>query len=108
MGRLTEKQLIAITRQEVQKYAGISPQSKAYFTADEIQQIYIVIGIENELSPNSNWIIVQAHVKGDVIIIDVDNVWDKQLWKALEASGVPRDQIILAYEGETAPIDHIQ
>ena len=103
MGRLSGQRLIELTRQEAEKYAGISPHAKAYFIADEVQQIYIVVGVENEPGPNSNWIIVQAHIKGDIVVIDVDNVWDKQLWKALEQAGVPREQIILAYKGERLP-----
>jgi hypothetical protein len=103
MGRLNSKRLIELTRQEVEKYAGVSPHAKAYFIADEIQQIYIVTGVENKPGPNSNWIIVQAHIKGGVVIIDVDNVWEKQLWKSLEQVGVPREQIVLAYQGEQLP-----
>jgi hypothetical protein len=103
MGRLSGQRLIELTRQEVEKYAGISPHAKAYFIADEVQQIYIVVGVENEPGPNGNWIIVQAHIKGDIVVIDVDNVWDKQLWKALEQAGIPREQIILAYKGEQLP-----
>jgi hypothetical protein len=103
MGRLNNQKLIELTRQEVEKYAGISPHAKAYFIADEVQQIYIVTGVEKEPGPNSNWIIVQAHIKGDVVVIDVDNVWDKQLWKALEQVGVPREQMVLAYKGEQLP-----
>ena len=103
MGRLNEKRLIELTRQEVEKYAGVSPHAKSYFIADETQQIYIVTGVENKPGPNSNWIIVQAHVKDDVVVIDVDNVWDKQLWKALEAVGIPHEQVVLAYQGEQLP-----
>ena len=103
MGRLNTHMLIELTRQEVEKYAGISPHAKAYFIADEVQQIYMAAGVENEPGPNSNWIIVQARIKGDVVVIEVDNVWDKQLWKALETVGVPHEQIVLAYEGETIP-----
>ena len=100
MARLKGHRLIELTRQEVEKYAGISPHAKAYFIADKAQKIYIVTGVENEPGPNSNWIIVQAHIEDDVVVIDVDNVWDKQLWKALEQAGIPREQIILAYKGE--------
>ena len=103
MGRLNEQRLIELTRQEVEKYAGISPHAKAYFIADEVQQIFIVTGVENEPGPNSNWIIVQAHIKDEVVVIDVDNVWDKQLWKALEQVGIPSEQIILAYNSERLP-----
>jgi hypothetical protein len=103
MGRLNEQRLIEITRQEVKKYAGISPHAKAYFIADDVQHIYLVTGVENQPGPNSSWIIVQAHIKDDEVVIDVDNVWDKQLWKALEQVGIPREQIVLAYKGEELP-----
>lgn len=107
MDRLNGQQLIEITRREVEKYAGVSPHAKAYFIADEVQQIYLVTGVENEPGPNSSWIIVQAHIKGDMIVVDVDNVWDAPLWKALEAVGVPREQMILAYRGEAEVTNNV-
>ncbi len=106
MDRLSGQQVIEITRQEVEKYAGLSPHAKAYFIADEVQQIYLVTGVENEPGPTSSWIIVQAHIKGDVVVIDVDNVWDKQLWKALERAGIPREQMVLAYQGDVETVNN--
>lgn len=43
-----------------------------------------------------------AHIQGDKIIIDLD-INDKMLVDALLQAGVPRDQIVLAYAGESIP-----
>jgi vancomycin permeability regulator SanA len=45
---------------------------------------------------------VMARVVGDKVIIDEDTT-DRPLWKELVAAGIPREQIILTYAGETLP-----
>jgi hypothetical protein len=94
---------MAVLRQEISWYAGISDDSKAYLLRDDELKNYAVNAIMNEPGPNHAWIIVQAHLEGEYIVVDEDNVWDKNLWKALVAAGVPREQIVLAYQGEKVP-----
>lgn len=103
MGRLSENKLVQIARQEVEKYAGVSPHAKAYAILDPKRKTFAVTAIENEPGKDHDWIIVQAHVEDGVVVIDADNVWEKNLIYALEQAGVPREQIILAYEGEQIP-----
>jgi hypothetical protein len=43
-----------------------------------------------------------VQIVGDKIVIEADFT-DKPLYKALLNQGIPRDQIILAYAGETYP-----
>jgi hypothetical protein len=103
MGKLTKSELLDITRREVGKYAGVSRKAKAYKIFDEKQHIYTVTSIRNAPGDDHAWIIVQARVVGDVVVIDEDNVFDKKLVHALTQAGVPREQIILQYAGEPVP-----
>src|SRR5262245_17422192 len=103
MAGIAESELIEITRREVEKYAGISDDAKAYPILDDIHRTYAVNGIMNEPGKDHAWIIVQAHVVENHVIIDEDNVLDKNLVHALLQAGIPREQIILAYEGENSP-----
>ncbi|MBI5671079.1 MAG: XisI protein [Chloroflexi bacterium] len=103
MDRLSIAELVAVLRQEISRYAGVSDDSKAYLLRDDELKHYAVNAIMNEPGDDHAWVIVQAHIDGEHIIVDEDNVWDKNLWKALVAAGVPREQIVLAYQGEKVP-----
>lgn len=102
MDRLNEQELINLTRQEVKWFAGVSDDAKAYFIADEERHTYAVNGVRNAPGPKRGFIIVQARIVGDQVVVDVDSVWDKNLWTALVNAGIPREQIVLAYAGEEA------
>ncbi len=104
MDRLDGAALAELTRREVEKYAGTSFHAKAYPISDEGRQTYVVTGIENEIGANHSWIIVQARVIDDFVVVDEDTVMDKKLVYALLQAGIPREQIVLAYEGEAIPI----
>lgn len=103
MARLTEHELIKVTRQAIERYAGYSDDSKAYLLRDDEQRTYGVNIIKNEPGPQHGLVMIQARVLGDYVVIDQDMLWDKNLWVALEQAGVPREQIILAYKGEQVP-----
>jgi hypothetical protein len=103
MARLTESELVEIARRAVEKYAGGSPHARIFSILDDLRQVYAVTGIEKELGEDYSWILLQAHVEDGFIVVDVDNIFDKKLVYALEQAGVPREQIVLAYEGETIP-----
>jgi hypothetical protein len=100
---VAESELIEITRREVEKYAGVSDDAKAYPILDDTHRTYAVNGIMDEPGKDHAWIIVQARVVENYVIVDEDNVLDKNLIHALLQAGIPREQIILAYEGENAP-----
>jgi hypothetical protein len=103
MARLTEQELAEIIHREVEKYEGTSPHARIFVILDDRRHSYTVTGIENDPGEDHSWIVIQARVVDDFVIIDEDNVWDKKLWKALVAAGVPREQIVLAYQDEKAP-----
>ena len=104
MAWLTVEQLHDILRKEMDWYAGLSDDSKAFFIEDISRKQYVVTGIMNEPGPNHSYIIVQARIVDGYVVVDEDTVWDKNLWKALVAAGVPREQIVLAYQGESVPM----
>jgi|GEM_PF-2495619 hypothetical protein len=96
------KTLIDVVRHEVYLYhspmviGGIS----GYFF-DETQQLYGVL-TRSDKSPAEVWYtVVMAQVKDDKVIILTDRT-DRPLYEALMINGgLRRDQIVLAYAGET-------
>jgi XisI protein len=103
MDRLTQTQLFEFTRREVAKYAGISPDAKAYYLADDDRLTYAVVGTMNQLSPDRSWVMLLARIEDDVVVIEYDSVVNKPLIQALLQAGIPRQQIVCAYLGETLP-----
>lgn len=102
---LTNTQLAEITRREVERYVATWHQGEMYAILDERQQRYIVVDVPHHPRPFPAGIVVLARVDGDYIIIEEDAT-DKPLIDALMVNGgVPREQIILAYDGELASAD---
>jgi hypothetical protein len=99
--KLTE--LEAITRREVEQYAGNSFKAAHYAILDDIQKLYAVVSVPDLPRPWPSRVVVMAQVVNDKIVI-IEDVTDKPLADALMVNGgVPRAQIILAYQGETLP-----
>lgn len=95
--------LAEITRREVARYAGYSPMARLFPVLDDTHQTYVVIIIENDPALRPASAVVMARVVGDKVVIEEDTT-DKPLYEALMVNGnVPREQIILAYAGETLP-----
>lgn len=105
MAGLSETELLEITRREVEKYAGVSDEATAYPILDDKRQTYAVTAIRNEPGQDYAWIVVQARVVEGHVIVDEDNVLDKNLIYALLQAGVPREQVVLAYKGESVPVE---
>ncbi len=98
---LTE--LEAKTRAEVEQYAAFSFTSKAYTLFDDEQKLYAAVSVPHLPRPWPSRVIVMAQVVGDKVVI-IEDITDKPLVDALvHNAGVPREQIILAYKGETVP-----
>ena len=95
--------LLQIVSREVDMYAGHAAGGKLYPVLDHQNQTYSVIVIPDDPKDRPAWVIVMARVVGDHVIIDEDTT-DKPLVEALMINGgIPREQIILAYAGETLP-----
>lgn len=103
MDRVDE--LTAIVRQEVSDYARVRGwKSNVYYIEDDKRQIYTVIAVpapDHPLLAKAS-VTLLARVVEDKVIIDQD-MTDRPLYEALVEVGIPREQIILAYAGETLP-----
>lgn len=99
----TREQLIEITRREVERYVATWYEGVMYSILDDQQQHYIVVDIPHYPREFPAGIVVMARVVGDTIVIEEDTT-DKPLVEALMVNGgIPRAQIILAYQGEKLP-----
>lgn len=97
------ERLAEITRQEVERYVGRSDMSTLYSIMDEDQKLYSVVTVPNLPRTFPSRVVVLAQVKNDKIII-LEDTTDKPLVDALMVNGgIPREQIILAYQGEQLP-----
>ena|SRR5689334_21907850 len=93
-----------ITRREVEKYVGRTPNANMYSLLDDKQQRYGVIIVPEATSERPAYVAVMARVIGEYIVIAEDGTVDKPLYQALMINGgIPRDHIILAYKGEHIP-----
>jgi hypothetical protein len=92
-----------IVRQEVHKYAssGEGVNLRLFPILDDDHQHYTVIAVNHPIRQHEPGIVVMVRIFDDKVIIEEDNT-NKQLVAALMQRGVPREQIILAYTGESA------
>jgi len=70
---------------------------------DEPHGIYAVTATEHTDHAERAVLIMQARIEDELIIVDVDQVFDKKLYQRLLQAGVPREQIVLVYQGEPLP-----
>ena len=104
MVALIKPELAEITSREVSRYSGTMPGALMYPILDDQHQRYGVVIIPEDEKDRPAYMAVLARVIEDFIVIDEDGSYDKPLYQALMVNGgVPREQIILAYKGETLP-----
>jgi hypothetical protein len=106
-GILREKieltELEAKTRAEVEQYAAFSFTSDAYTLFDDERKLYAAVSVPHLPRPWPSRVIVMAQVVGGNVII-IEDITDKPLVDALmHNAGIPREHIVLAYQGETVP-----
>lgn len=70
--------------------------------SDTKRQSYAVLAVPDYPRKFRAGIVVMARVEGDLIFIEHD-ITDKPLLEELTRAGIPREQIICTYLGETAP-----
>jgi AmiR/NasT family two-component response regulator len=103
MGHLSD-----ILKSEIEWYASGGLNVLTYACLDDLRQHYTVIAIRHPreevvgFDDQNVGVVVMARVKDDKVIIEVDNT-DRPLYKSLLHAGVAREQIILAYTGESIP-----
>jgi hypothetical protein len=67
------------------------------------QQLFAVIEVPDHDHPDRMpLIVVMARIVGDNVVIDADAT-DRPLYEALLIAGIPRENLILGYLGETEP-----
>jgi hypothetical protein len=93
-----------IVSEEVKKYnsGGRGAGAIFFFLADDQRQTYAVNAVLYPKRTRSAGAVVMARVVGDRVIIEYDGT-DKPLLDALLQRGIPREQIVLAYQGEPIP-----
>jgi XisI protein len=97
--------LATIVQREIEDYAdGNWWQANGYAVCDPVRHIYTAIVVPDYEYPRKQkvGIVVMARVVANMVIIDEDTT-DRPLYKELMRAGIPREQIILAYTGETLP-----
>jgi len=99
MDRVTN--LTALVQQEVASYAIPSPTSAAYYMENKAHNAFSVIAVPNDRT-RKTVVILMARLDNDKIIVEFD-MTNKPLYESLMRAGIPRDQIILAYQGEPIP-----
>jgi hypothetical protein len=93
--------LVEITRREVAGYVGYSPFAKLYPILDDTNHTYAVVIVEQAHEKRLVEIVIMARVIGNQVVIEEETT-DKPLVEALMVNGgIPREQIVLAYRGET-------
>ncbi len=98
-------ELVNIVQREVEDYArGGIYKAITYPISDTARQHYAVLVIPDRDYPVKArpGIVVAARIMGDHVIIDED-ITDRPLWEELVRAGIPREQIVCAYAGETPP-----
>ena len=97
--------ILQITHREVDLYAGSIAGGKLYPVLDDENQTYAILYVDDQYQDRPAWVVVMARVVGEYVVIDEDTT-DKPLVDALMINGgIARERIILAYAGETLPIE---
>ncbi|MBI5669988.1 MAG: XisI protein [Chloroflexi bacterium] len=89
-------------RRVMEGYTGKGLNDISYLTWNDEQNVYAVVSVGKWQGKHIADSSLIARLVGDKIVIEQD-MNDKILMDALLQDGVPREQIVLAYAGETLP-----
>ena len=95
-------QLRNILVAELDKYTGEGANALVFPVYDDSRQHYALIVVDYPTRQQFAEAIIIARIVEDKIVIEED-MTDKKLVDALLQQGVPREQIVLAYDNEKAP-----
>jgi hypothetical protein len=87
---------------EISAYAVEMLNGHSYLMSSADNRAFAVIAVDDEHNEYSGSAGLIARIEGDKIIIEHD-MYNKPLVDALVQAGVPREQIVLTYIGETVP-----
>lgn len=93
-----------IVRTEVKKYAGngVGVNIRLFPILDDERAIYAVNAVDHPHRIDDAGVVILARVVKDIVVIEED-LTDKKLVDALTSAGIKRDQICLAYNGDSLP-----
>ena len=93
-----------IVRAEVRKYAGNGRGANVLLfpILDDERSIYAVNAVPYPDREEIADVVILARVVKDIVVIEED-LADKKLVDALTSAGIKRDQICLAYNGDSLP-----
>jgi hypothetical protein len=94
--------LSEIVRNEVFWYAGDGLGIELLPLANEDKKIYAVAVVDDPIHKDPPEFLILARIRGDRVIVEADTT-DRPLVDSLVAAGIPREKIVLAYEGEVIP-----
>ncbi|MAU09394.1 MAG: hypothetical protein CL607_06210 [Anaerolineaceae bacterium] len=98
--QLSEKILAQRLQDEIKQYVADSDVDTYRLFIDASQQLYGVILLPGDKKERPAWVVVMAEVVDGMIVIHEDTT-DKPLHEALMVNvSIPRERIILAYQGE--------
>jgi hypothetical protein len=89
-----------IVERELREYAGEGLNGKTYFTHSDDQSIMSIVFVGKVRDRRFATTSIMARVVGNQVVIEEDKT-NKPLVDALVQAGIPREQITLAYEGES-------
>lgn len=73
-----------------------------YFTMNEAHNFFVIAGMGNTMGKRFADAGIIVRVASDFVVIESD-YFDPPLVNSLLQAGIPRDKIILAYQGEEVP-----
>ena len=94
--------LSQITAKEVAAYAVKALNGNSFFAASPDNRLFAVVDVSIQNGKRYTGAGLIARIEGASVIIEYD-MNDKPLVDALVQAGVPREQIVLAYIGESQP-----
>lgn len=97
--------LATTVSQVVESYAVEGFNARLFYAENPAISLYTVIAIP-DVRPDESHPVILARIDNNTAIIEVDNT-DRYLYRLLVQAGVPREQIIRAYLGETVPLSQI-
>jgi hypothetical protein len=93
--------LLLTVQHKIVDYVRPSPTATAFFVENAEQHLFAVVSVPiNDTQKTS--VIVMARVDDNRVLIESDKT-NKPLADALLQAGIPREQIVLVYEGEAIP-----
>jgi hypothetical protein len=89
-----------LTSRTVRNYVADSFDAKLLYGEDATNRIYYVNVVPNDYTEPH--IMIMAQIVGDKVVVLCDTT-DRPLEDYLEDAGIPRSQIVVAWQGEKVP-----